>query len=423
MNGHDVGKRGQQSPARLDNPALRRAEALLEQGNPDGAIAACAEALEIQPDICSLRAVLLQCLADAPDVARQEICDLLQRTDPRDAAQDAGIAAALIAERRFEAALPLLRRVVRPLEGGHESAWNYVLCLEELGLHGELLGFSDFLDRLASRMEGRLSLYSELSNARLVEAADRAGLVRELRALEGSSLWLAPEQAADRIGRAIHDMRPFSLVHYGYVETRIVCATSRHAAFLLRPAELEAVAERSWAECSTRPLALCDARTVGRLGMAYRAAAQAADILCLPSAYVLEHDNRHVGFFAEQERELRSGRYRPSADLQTMARIAETDPGLKSLLGGLPFAGIVTITPGLADRIAATCGFGAVTEILLAPAPLDGMLEAIGSIWVPYPGAVFLVAAGALTPCICGYVASKGGIALDVGTCLQTWDA
>ncbi|BCK77083.1 hypothetical protein AA0242T_0208 [Acetobacter aceti NRIC 0242] len=403
--------------------ALTQAEDDLDKGDIGAVIADCARAFDKWPDIRFLRQTLLKACETANAQERKAICDLLLRTEMRDAAQDADIAAALFNEGRFEEALPLLRDVVHGLKGERFSAWNYIRSLEATGRYDELIDSADFLDELAAAQGGRISLYSQLANARLAKTFQRKILLQDLENAGKSELWLSPDRVGIMIREAVQVGEPFSLVSMGYDEAKIVCATSLHASLLLRPVEMTEMAEAVWQRVSDTAFSDCAPSTQARLGRGYRQGAREAVILCLPSSDILQNDREHFGFFAEQDREVRVGRYKPCAGLDVMPALAAADPGLCSLLGDLPFAGIVTTHEGLASRIAETCRLGTANEVFLQRNGLDEMLTQIDEVWVPYPGAVFLVAAGALGPYACGQIVAKGGIALDVESCVGTWAA
>ena len=403
--------------------ALTQAEDDLDKGDIGAVIAECARAFDKWPDIRFLRQTLLKACEAANAQERKTICDLLLRTEMRDAAQDADIAAALFNEGRFEEALPLLRDVVHGLKGERFSAWNYIRSLEATGRYDELIDSADFLDELAAAQGGRISLYSQLANARLAKTFQRKILLQDLENAGKSGFWLSPDRVGSMIRDAVQAGEPFSLVSMGYDEAKIVCATSLHASLLLRPVEMTEMAEAVWQRVSDTAFSDCAPSTQARLGRGYRQGAREAAILCLPSSDILQNDREHFGFFAEQDREVRVGRYKPCAGLDVMPALAAADPGLCSLLGDLPFAGIVTTHEGLASQIAETCRLGTANEVFLQRNGLDQMLTQIDEVWVPYPGAVFLVAAGALGPYACGQIVAKGGIALDVESCVGTWAA
>ncbi|WP_217412134.1 hypothetical protein [Acetobacter estunensis] len=385
------------------------------------ALAACEKALALWPDIRQLRGLLLDLAQRFENADKLQVCDLLRRTDFLNDAQDADIASVFFNAGLYEDALPRLRRVTRPLQGEHFSAWNYIRSLEETGRFDEIVASGDFLDALASKAGGRISLYSQLANARLARVTDRAALVRQATELESSALWLNGEGVAGQIRSAIEEARPFSLLSCAHERARLVCATSLHANLLLRPREIMEMTDPPWQAHFGVPFATLPALELARLGTAYRETARLADIVCLPGAETLARDNPAFGFFAEQERELSNYRNRFSAVSGVMQEVAASDPGLKRLLGHLPFVGMVTDQPGLTARMAAVCDVGAVTEILLADlSPVDAIRQ-IEEIWVPYPGSVFLVAAGLLTPLAIGRIRELGGIALDVENCVGTW--
>ncbi|MFT8720324.1 hypothetical protein [Acetobacter sp.] len=403
--------------------SLSQAKQSFEQGEIGAALSACRKTLDEWPDIRRLRAILLDGLKEASLEQKGELLDLLMRTNMRNAEQDADLADALFKARRFEEALPLLRNVVRVLGGERFSAWNYVCCLEILGHHDELIDSADVLDEMAAHQNGRISLYNQLANARLAKSHDEQVILREARVLEASSLWLRPEEIVARLTKAIKEGTSFSLVNFGYLEARVVCATSLHASCILRPTEMIEMADSVWPRICSASFEDCSALTLSRLGKGYRAAAREASVLCVPPSHVLQLDHQHIGFFAEQNHELRAGLSESCAPMDVMGEIASGDPGLCGLLTGLPFAGIVTDIPGLAERIATRCKLVAVTEIMVEHHALDTMLTQIDQLWVPYPGAVFLVVLTGLAPYACGQIAAKGGVAIDVGSCAGTWDA
>lgn len=403
--------------------ALTQAEDDLDKGDIGAVIAECARAFDKWPDIRFLRQTLLKACEAANAQERKTICDLLLRTEMRDAAQDADIAAALFNEGRFEEALPLLRDVVHGLKGERFSAWNYIRSLEATGRYDELIDSADFLDELAAAQGGRISLYSQLANARLAKTFQRKILLQDLENAGKSEFWLSADRVGTMIRDAVQAGEPFSLVSMGYDKAKIVCATSLHASLLLRPVEMTEMAEAVWQRVSDTAFSDCASSTQARLGRGYRQGAREAAILCLPSSDILQNDREHFGFFAEQDREVRVGRYKACAGLDVMPALAAADPGLCSLLGDLPFAGIVTTYEGLASRVAETCRLGTANEVFLQRNGLDEMLTQVDEVWVPYPGAVFLVAAGALGPYACGQIVAKGGIALDVESCVGTWAA
>lgn len=74
--------------------ALTRAEHGLEKGDMGAVIADCSRAFEKWPDVRFLRQILLKASETANAQERKTICDLLLRTEMRDEAQDADIAAA-----------------------------------------------------------------------------------------------------------------------------------------------------------------------------------------------------------------------------------------------------------------------------------------------------------------------------------------
>ena len=403
--------------------SLSQAKQSFEQGDIGDALSTCRKTLDEWPDIRRLRAMLLAGLKKASPEQKGELLDLLMRTNMRDAEQDADLADALFKARRFDDALPLLRNVVRILGGERFSAWNYVCCLEILGHHDELIDSADVLDEMAAHQNGRISLYNQLANARLTKSHDEQVILRDACVLEASSLWLRPEDIVARIAEAIQEGTPFSLINFSYLEARIVCATSLHASRVLRPAEMIEMADSVWPRMCSTSFEDCSALTLSRLGKGYRAAAREAAVLCVPPSHVLQLDHQHIGFFAEQDRELRAGLTASCAPMDVMGEIARSDPGLCRLLAGLPFAGIITDIPDLAERIATRCKLVAATEIMVAHHALDTMLTQIDQVWVPYPGAVFLVALTGLGPYACGQIAARGGIAIDVGSCAGTWDA
>ncbi|NHO33052.1 hypothetical protein [Acetobacter fallax] len=407
---------------------LNRAEKLAASGETADAINACVRAEALLSQTKRLRDIIFVLLPEADAVAQSVLLELLTKSDNRDDVQDAKLADFLCQRGAFEDALPFLRRAAPRLRGEYFSAWNYIRCLEETGRFDELIDCAALLDDLAARAGGTVSLYSQLANARLAKCFDRTRLVSEIEALEMSVLWMSPEQVFDRIRMAVTQSEAFSVVSLGYNEARLIAATSLRANILLSSPETVRIINLAWTEQFGELFLSCSPALIAQLGRTTREGGREAGILCLPGAGVLAQDNPHFGFFAVQDREMRAGRYGAFAEMNALALLASSDPGLRNLLAGQPFLGVVSGVPGLASRIGDVCGVTAVTEYLLrapetgAPLPADATIALADDIWVPFPGAIFVIAAGLLGPYVCERVRQSGGIALDVSKCLSTWD-
>ena len=103
----------------------------------------------------------------------------------------------------------------------------------------------------------------------------------------------------------------------------------------------------------------------------------------------------------------------------------------RDLLDGLPFCGLVSCRD-LAARLARTFHLGQVDQYLVPgeakyPGPRGGehyparFLELRETLRVPFPGAVFLVGAGALGKIYCQWIKDRGGVALDIGSMCDAW--
>lgn len=388
---------------------------------------ACQQATALIRETKVLRGHVLERMQTPDTRADEALLTSLKQLSLSDDTQDAGLADILCHQGHYEDALQLLRPVVARLGTEHFACWNYIRSLEETGRFDELISSAPLLDSLAEKSGGRISLYRQLSNARLAKIADRPAVTEALAALQNSALWIRPEDLYDRVRQAMATGEAFSLIASSYHEVTLPVVTSLLANILLRPAEVQETADAVWQKEFGETFADSGPQQIARAGQLLRQAVTEASVLCLPEATVLQNDNPHFGFFALQDKEYRTGRYGAFAGMNSLNDYAASDPGLKKLLADLPFLGVVSTQPGLAARIGAVCDIPAVSEHLTLnaetgqPLSLATTMSFAEELWVPFPGAVFLVAGGMAAPLICGEIRRKGGIALHVTSCLHTW--
>ena len=103
----------------------------------------------------------------------------------------------------------------------------------------------------------------------------------------------------------------------------------------------------------------------------------------------------------------------------------------RDLLADLPFCGLITCRD-LAAPLARTFHIDQVEQYLIPgevkyPGPMRGQhfparfQQLRETLTVPFPGAMFLVGAGALGKIYCHWIKERGGIALDIGSMCDAW--
>jgi hypothetical protein len=161
-----------------------------------------------------------------------------------------------------------------------------------------------------------------------------------------------------------------------------------------------------------------------------RRAVRSADVLGLPTRYQLTRSPRYGMVFEGIERHHLRQPGQLLADAG-MHWYLQWSGALAYLLRGRDWVGVVgcrDIGPQIADAF----GLGSVRTYLvrgehLFPGPVskphwpDGFNEVMHELKSVRPGMVFLVGAGVLGKIYCDEIKAKGGIALDIGSILDSW--
>jgi hypothetical protein len=108
-------------------------------------------------------------------------------------------------------------------------------------------------------------------------------------------------------------------------------------------------------------------------------------------------------------------------------------PYYPHILGGIRYLGLITCRPNLPSLLKNAFSV-ARTELFLIPGEAftadvcptephypDRFHQLMQDIAVPFPGAVFLVAAGVLAGAYCNRIKQLGGIAIDIGSVVDVW--
>ena len=161
-----------------------------------------------------------------------------------------------------------------------------------------------------------------------------------------------------------------------------------------------------------------------------RQAVRSADVLGLPTRYQLTRSPRYGMVIEGIDRH----HLCPPSQLRTDTNVhwyLQWSGALAHFLRGLESVGVVSCR-NIGPEIAQTFGLGSVRMYLvqgerLHPGSIsqphwpDGFNEVMGQLEAVRPGSVFLVGAGVLGKIYCDRIKAKGGIALDIGSILDTW--
>ena len=172
-----------------------------------------------------------------------------------------------------------------------------------------------------------------------------------------------------------------------------------------------------------------DPADLAALAVELRAATQAADVVGLPRPSQAGQPEYRTVFAALDRFGLLS--HAPLLTDAAIHRYLQIGLFYRELLDGLPFCGLVTCRD-LAPEVARVFRIGRVEQSLVPgeaqyPGPMLGehyparFHELRETLTVPFPGAVFLVGAGALGKIYCHWIKERGGIALDVGSLCDAW--
>jgi glycosyltransferase GT-like protein len=223
----------------------------------------------------------------------------------------------------------------------------------------------------------------------------------------------------ERAESALRTRTGFSLVRLGDGEGPMLCWPEHQL-----PGEMAAVL-CTWFGRS-------DLSTADLQNMAdhLRRAARSADVLGLPTRYQLTRSPRYGMVFEGIDRHHLCSPSQLLADAN-MHWYLQWSGALAYLLRGLDCVGVVGCRD-IGPQIAEAFGLGSVRTYLVQgeyshpgsvsqPHWPDGFKEVMEQLEAVRRGSVFLVGAGVLGKIYCDRIKAKGGIALDIGSILDTW--
>lgn len=416
---------------------LLEAARLTGDGEAQAALAACRRALAEWPDPRCLVAALPDLVAAGLDEAEQEALLRRMLVLGEDAELANRLAGLLCRQGRLEAALPFLRQAAPAL--GHRDAalWNYTSALAATGGFHELLAIEPMLVRLAADVPPPFAPFAHLAAARLALRPRSLSAATELGLVRAGGGWLEAGEVTLRLGSAIRERRPFSVVMLSEAQARLSVYASLEAQLTVSEAEMSAVVNSVWQPCFGAVIEAHGTVASARIARLHAAAVASADLVGLP-------DERHLavadqsGFLAFSQEIVLHVPGRSCTGLGVLGEIHDTMPFLRPLLAELPFLGFVGSYPDLAARLGRFCHVGetaswripaGLDRLDLDPALRDGpsypelLDQTLAAIRIPYPGAVVLVAAGLLGTACCGLIRAQGGIAIDIDRLAARWMA
>jgi hypothetical protein len=289
-----------------------------------------------------------------------------------------------------------------------------------------------------SRFEVLVAAFS--GHAKLALASHTDELVAAAVQREHTESWLNEAAVFQELRAAIDENRPLSLIRLGDGEARFLTYFDPQTRDLILRPEAHGILELHWDNWFGRPLPPDSERGLRDLYGLFREAMNDADILGVTTSERYLHDNIHRGYLGVQERILAERIERPHAAKYASAFVHvglhRISPFYQGLLTGADFLGVVSPHPGLAERLARFHGIDVFREWLVPgesrlPEAVRGRSgsdhfpdrfnELMSTLRVPRRGAVFLVAAGLLGKIYCHRIKQLGGIALDVGACVDAW--
>ena len=415
-----------------------QARLLAARGEATDALLACRRAIALWPDILPVCRLLLD-LADGEAEDAGDLIEIAERlllaAEPDDASLHNRIAGRLCAAGRPGAALPHLRAAA-PVLGHRDSAlWNYTTSLALTGGYHELLGLERMLIGFAREVPPPFGPFVHLACAKLALQFDRDAVLRTLGQRQASDAWLDAQHLAERLGSAITQRQPFSLLMLSEAQARLVTYGSLRAHLILGEAEMSAVVNSVWIGAFGDRIEADGAAAASVMGRAMLDAIAEADVIALPDADHVAAAHEHFGFLAEMLR-IAARETALHAGLAVLGEMHDLMPFLRPLLADQPFLGVVGPYPDLAERLARFCQIEE-TATYLVPAALDrqGIApslrgrghypalfeQTLAALAVPFPGAPFLVAAGMLGTAYCGRIRQLGGIAIDIDSIVGRW--
>ncbi len=417
---------------------LLHAHLLAASGQVTEAQHACRQAIALWPDIgpaCRLLSTLAEQTGDQSggvEAARR----LLLAAQPDDAVTANRIGAGLCAAGRFAEALPFLRQAAPVLGHAAGALWNYSTSLALTGSHHELLAIEPMLRSLAREVPPPFAPFVHLAGARLALRFDRELVLRQRTAIRQSANGIGAAQLQDRLERAIAQHEPFSVFEMPQGPARLALYADPKTHVTLSGEELSAIIDSFWTAAFGSLFESHGALAAGLVTRNMLSAIADADVIALPDAGQMAQAHEHFGFDAELQQ---SALRRPApliADLGVIRELHQNIPFLRPLLAEQPFLGFVGSYPDLVEKLARFCHIEQNTTWLVPgalnraelPEPYRGadhypvrLEQTLAGLGVPFPGAVFLVAAGLLGPIYCGRIKQLGGIAIDIDGVVDQW--
>ena len=279
-----------------------------------------------------------------------------------------------------------------------------------------------------------------IGHAKLALAHPRDAEIAAATARSASPAWFDTAALRRTIADAIGARRAFAFIRLGDGEARFLLADEAGGEAGLTAREADATGEVVWQNWFGEPLSGVDPVRRRALRAAYEQAVATADVVGACSPDRLRGDTGHYGYLVWQERWLRgllAGRADARfADAYAHRQLNADMPFLADLLEGQEVLGVISPHPKLADALARRLRIG---QVISHVVPAEGRLptaaetrslgrhfpaiyeELLGTLSVPRPGCVFLVAAGLLGKVYCGRIKALGGIALDIGALADAW--
>jgi hypothetical protein len=218
--------------------------------------------------------------------------------------------------------------------------------------------------------------------------------------------------------RRLAEGGPFALIRLGDGEGRLLGYPE-----LVDKTELDTSLQFWFGRTDFDPVAL------EALAVELRAATLAADVLALPRAAQLQVPEWRAVLAPVERFGLLA--HRPLLTDTAIHRYLQIGLFYRELLEGLPFCGLIGCRD-LAAQITRVFQIPRVAQYLVPgenkfPGPRGcehypaRFLELRETLSVPFPGAVFLVGAGALGKIYCHWIKQRGGVALDIGSICDAW--
>ncbi len=418
-----------------------QARLLAGLGQAADAQEACRRAIELWPDVLPVYRLLSDLAARTGgdgsgllDTAERML--LAQQPDDEALANRAGlanrIAGRLCALGRFDEALPYLRQAAPSLGHQDSALWNYSTSLALTGQYHELLSIEPLLTTLSRDVPPPFGPFAHLAAAKLALSFDRRAVQREIAAVQASPRWIDAARLAERLAEAIARHQPFSVILLSEGHARLVAHASLKIHLMLNEAEMSAVVNSVWTDAFGDPIETHGAAPAGTLGRRLLSAIAEADVVAMHDAGHLAAAHEHFGFLAEMQRIVLQREAGLCAGLMVFEEMHDAIPFLHPLLANQPFLGFVGSYPDLAERLGRFAQIG-VTVTYPVPADLNRggpagsghfptlFEQTLAALAVPFPGAVFLVAAGLLGGIYCARIKQLGGIAIEIDTIASRW--